>query len=84
MMYHNKHFKLVLLSNPIGILYYNLKVASVVDVIINGGFKYSPYSVVWRGGVAVISTTKLHSIKFELRFWAGLNLVSGVLEICGG
>ena len=40
--------------------------------------------VPWRRGVAVITTTHLHSTKPELRFCAGSNTAHGVSEIRDG
>ena len=39
-------------------------------------FKY-----LWRRGVAVIATERLHSSKLESRFWPGSNPVRDVSEI---
>ena len=41
-------------------------------------------TVMWRRGVVVITTAQLHSTKPELRFCAGSNTASSVLEIRDG
>ena len=38
----------------------------------------------WRRGVAVVTTSRRHSTKSELRFSAGSNLARDVSEVCDG
>ena len=44
----------------------------------------SMISMLWRRGLVVITSAQLHSTKLELRFCAGSNTGSGVLEFRDG